>query len=89
MTDVRVVLTTASSTEEARRIANELVERRLAACVNVVTKLDSMFRWKDKVQESEEYLLMVKTTKDLFPKVRDAIKQMHSYEVPEIISLAV
>ena len=89
MTDVRVVLTTAGSTEEARRIANELVERRLAACVNVVTKLDSIFRWKDKVQESEEYLLLIKTTKGLFPKVRNAIKEMHSYEIPECISLAV
>jgi periplasmic divalent cation tolerance protein len=89
MTDVRVVLTTASSTEEARRIANELVERRLAACVNIVTKLDSIFRWKDKLQESEEYLLLIKTNKGLFPKVRDAIKEMHSYELPECISLAV
>jgi periplasmic divalent cation tolerance protein len=89
MTDVRVVLTTAGSTEEARRIANELVERRLAACVNVVTKLDSIYLWKGKVQEAEEYLLVIKTTKDLFPRVRDAIKEMHSYEVPEVISLAV
>jgi periplasmic divalent cation tolerance protein len=89
MTDVRVVLTTAGSTEEARRIANELVERRLAACVNVVTKLDSIYLWKGKVQEAEEYLLVIKTTKDLFPTVRDAIKEMHSYEVPEVISLAV
>jgi len=89
MTDVRVVLTTAGSAEEARRIANVLVERRLAACVNVVTKLDSIFRWKDKVQESEEYLLLIKTTEGLFPKVRDAIKELHSYELPECISLAV
>jgi periplasmic divalent cation tolerance protein len=89
MTDVRVVLTTAGSTEEARRIAYELVERRLAACVNVVTKLDSIYLWKGKVQEAEEYLLVIKTTKDLFPRVRDAIKEMHSYEVPEVISLAV
>jgi len=89
MTDVRVVLTTASSTEEARRIANELVEKRLAACVNIVTKLDSIYLWKGKVQEAEEYLVVIKTTKDAFPRVRDAIKEMHSYELPECISLAV
>src|ERR1700751_6323729 len=89
MTDVRVVLTTGSPTGEPRRTANEVGERPLAACVNVVTKLDSIFRWKDKVQESEEYLLLIKTTKGLFPKVRDAIKEMHSYELPECISLAV
>jgi periplasmic divalent cation tolerance protein len=89
MTNIRIVLTTASSTEEARRIANALVERRLAACVNIITKIHSIFRWKDKIEESEEYLLVVKTTQAAYPAVRDAIKELHSYELPECVALAV
>jgi periplasmic divalent cation tolerance protein len=89
MTDKRIVLTTASSQEEAHRIANALVERRLAACVNIVTKIDSIYRWKDKIEESEEFLLLIKTTAGAFSRVRDAIKELHSYELPECVALPI
>ena len=89
MTDKRIVLTTAGSEEEARRIANQLVERRLAACVNIVPRIESIYRWKDKVQEAEELLLVIKTTEAAFARVRDAIAELHSYDVPECIALAI
>jgi periplasmic divalent cation tolerance protein len=87
MTDKRLVLTTAGSVDEARRIAEGLVDRKLAACVNIVPKVVSIYRWKGKVEEAEEWLLWIKTTEAAYPRVRDAIKEMHSYEVPECMSL--
>jgi periplasmic divalent cation tolerance protein len=89
MTDKIVVLTTAGSHEEARRIAETLVEKRCAACVNVIKGVESIYRWKGKTEESEEWVLLIKTTKDAFDQVRDAIKAMHSYELPECLSIAV
>jgi periplasmic divalent cation tolerance protein len=89
MTDKRLVLTTAASMDEARRIAGALVERKLAACVNIVSRVQSIYRWKGKTEESEEWLLMIKTTAPLFERVRDAIKEMHCYELPECLSLPV
>ena len=85
MTNKRLVLTTASSQEEARRIANALVERRLAACVNIIPQIDSIYRWKEKVEEAQEYLLLIKTTASAVEGLRDAIQELHSYEVPECI----
>jgi periplasmic divalent cation tolerance protein len=85
MTNKRLVLTTTSSQEEARRIANALVERRLAACVNIVSKIDSIYRWKGKVEEAQEFLLLIKTTESAVENLRDAIQELHSYEVPECI----
>jgi periplasmic divalent cation tolerance protein len=89
MTNKRLVLTTTSSQEEARRIANALVERRLAACVNIVSKIDSIYRWKGKVEEAQEFLLLIKTTESAVEKLRDAIQELHSYEVPESIVLPI
>lgn len=89
MTDKRLVLTTASSVDEARRIAGALVERKLAACVSIVPKIVSIYRWKGKVEESEEWLLWIKTTAQAFPPVRDTIKELHSYELPECMCLTI
>jgi periplasmic divalent cation tolerance protein len=89
MTDKRIVLTTAGSEVEARRIAQQLVERGLAACVNIVPQITSVYRWKNKVEESIEWLLVVKTTAEAFAGVRDAITELHSYELPECVCLAV
>jgi periplasmic divalent cation tolerance protein len=89
MTDKRVVLTTASSIDEARKIARALVERRLAACVNMVPRISSIYRWEGKVEEAQECLLIIKTTAAAFPKLRDTIRETHSYEVPECIALPV
>ncbi len=89
MTDKRIVLTTASSEEEARKIAHALVERHVAACVNVVPQITSIYRWQGKVEESREWLLIVKTTAAAFDEVRQAIADLHSYELPECICLAI
>jgi len=89
MTDKRLVLTTAGSRDEARRIAEALVDGKFAACVNVVPGILSIYRWKEKREEASEWLLLIKTTAAAFERVRDAIKQMHSYEVPECLCLAI
>lgn len=89
MTDKRIVLTTASSEQEARKIARHLVENRLAACVNVIPHVESIYRWQGKVDASREWLLLVKTSQERFPGVRDAIGELHSYEVPECIAVSV
>jgi periplasmic divalent cation tolerance protein len=89
MTDKRIVLSTASSEEEARKIARHLVERRLAACVNIVPQVQSIYRWKEKVEEANEWLLLIKTTEATFGQVRHAIADLHSYDVPECICLTI
>jgi periplasmic divalent cation tolerance protein len=89
MTDKRIVLTTTSSEEEARRIARHLVDRRLAACVNIVPQVASIYRWQGKVEEAQEWLLVVKTTAVAFERVREAIAELHSYELPECICLTI
>jgi periplasmic divalent cation tolerance protein len=89
MTDKRLVLTTASSPSEARTIAQTLVERKLAACVNIIPGIASIYRWEGKVEKAEEHLLLIKTTADAFERVRAAIQELHSYQVPECIALAI
>ena len=84
-----VVMTTAGSEEQAANLAQELVERRLAACVNIVTQVCSIYRWKGKVWQDEEKLLIVKTAAHLFPAVRDAIRELHTYELPEVIMVPI
>src|SRR5437870_4818055 len=87
MSDHRLVLTTAGSHEEARQIAHALVEKKLAACVNIVPQIESIYRWKENVEQAQEWLLLIKTTATAFPAVRDAIKGLHSYELPECICI--
>lgn len=89
MTDKILVLTTASSKEEAHKIARALVERVLAACVNIVPQVGSIYRWEGEVEEAEEWLLIVKTTSGAFERVREAIQELHSYDVPECIYVAI
>jgi periplasmic divalent cation tolerance protein len=89
MTDKKLVWTTAGSAEEARKIAHALVDGRLAACVNIVPQIQSVYRWKEKVEEAEEWLLLIKTTDEAFGRVRDRIKQIHSYELPEAIAFEI
>lgn len=89
MTEKILVLTTASSQDEARKIGRALVERLLAACVSIVPQVGSIYRWEGEVEEAEEWLLIVKTTRGAFERVRDAIKELHSYDVPECISVAI
>jgi periplasmic divalent cation tolerance protein len=89
MTDKRIVLTTAGSEEEAREIAEYLVEKRLAACVNIVPRVTSIYRWQGKVEEANEWLLIVKTTEKAFAGVREAINELHSYELPECVCVKI
>jgi periplasmic divalent cation tolerance protein len=84
-----LVLCTASSEVEAKSIAHDLVERKLAACVNIVGPMQSVYRWKGAVDEAQEYLLLIKTGAEHFESVRDAIVSLHSYEVPEVIQLSI
>jgi periplasmic divalent cation tolerance protein len=88
MTDKVLVLTTAGSEEEARKIANGLVERRLAACVNIVPRIQSVYRWEGKVETAEEFLLIIKSTKGRNADVQAAIRELHSYELPECIVIS-
>ncbi|MGB7130820.1 MAG: divalent-cation tolerance protein CutA [Candidatus Sulfotelmatobacter sp.] len=89
MTDKRIVLTTTGSEAEGRIIARHLVEQRLAACVNIVPQAVSIYRWKDKVEEAGEWLLIIKTNEAAFNRVREAIAKLHSYELPECICLKI
>src|SRR5690242_959888 len=89
MTGERVVLSTAGSQEEARRIARALVERSLAACVNVSGPIESTYRWQGAVETTTEYLLLIKTTGQAVAAVGDTIRQLHSYELPEVVVLAI
>ena len=89
MTDKRIVLSMAGSEQEAHKIAHSLVKRRLAACVNIVPQVQSIYRWKGEIESAQEWLLLIKTRADKFPAVRDAIRELHSYEVPECIVLEI
>jgi periplasmic divalent cation tolerance protein len=84
-----VVFITTANYEEARKVADALVAQRKAACVNIVPRVNSAFRWKGKIEDAEESLLVVKTRARLFPEVVSAVKEIHSYEVPEIIALPI
>jgi periplasmic divalent cation tolerance protein len=89
MTDKRIVFTTCGSQEEAEKIARNLVENRLAACVNIIPQVRSIYRWEGKVESAEEWLLVVKTTADKFVQVREAIRSLHSYELPECVAIPI
>jgi periplasmic divalent cation tolerance protein len=84
-----VVVTSVGTEQQAVEISEELVARRLAACVNILPCLRSIYRWKGKVCEDTEYLLMIKTRRSLFAVVSEAIRELHSYELPEILEFTV
>ena len=89
MTEVRIVLTTAESVDEGRKLARLLVECRLAACVNIVPQIESVYRWQGAVEVAGECLLVIKTTAGCFPELKKTILENHSYEVPECMCLPV
>jgi periplasmic divalent cation tolerance protein len=88
MTDKLIVLTTAGDKKEAEDIAWALLERKLAACVNIIT-LESVYRWKGEIEKNPEYQLVIKTTAAAYERVRDAIKELNSYQIPECIQLPI
>ncbi len=89
MTDKKLVLTTCGSQKEALKIAHALVERHLAACVNIVPQVASVYRWQGKVETAEESLLVIKTTAAAFERLREALGELHSYQVPECIEVGI
>ena len=89
MTGKIVVLSTCGSEEEAARIARQLVDGHIAACVNVLPKVRSFYRWEDKVQDSQECMLLIKTSRDRFAALRTVLEAAHSYELPEVIALPI
>jgi periplasmic divalent cation tolerance protein len=84
-----IVLITVGSFEEAEKIAQALVERMLAACVNIVPFITSVYRWQGEVQRDSEALLIVKSRRDVFEHLTRCVKELHSYETPEIIALPI
>lgn len=89
MSDPIIVLVTCGSEEEALKIANALVEGHLAACVNLVAPIRSIYRWEGRIWDEKEWLLIIKTQKDRFEELKKKVKSFHSYSVPEIVSLRI
>ncbi len=89
MNDFVQVVTTAEGQEDARRIADLLVEKRLAACVQIVGPVTSVYRWQGKVESAQEWQCLIKTRQDLLDDVSEAIREIHPYEVPEIIAVPI
>ncbi len=84
-----VILITASSAEEGEKIADFLIGRHLAACVNIIPSIKSFFFWEGKIERESEVLLVVKSRRSLLDNIIEDVKQLHSYEVPEIIALPI
>jgi periplasmic divalent cation tolerance protein len=89
VTDKILILVTASNRRESRKIARQLVESRLAACVNITSPVQSIYRWEGKLADEKEFLLLIKSTRELFPEIRKSILKTHSYTTPEIICLPI
>lgn len=89
MTDKVVIMVTARSRRECRKIARKLIDEKLAACVNITQPVQSVYRWEGKVTQDKEFLMFIKTTRELFPEVRTEISLIHSYHTPEIICLPI
>jgi periplasmic divalent cation tolerance protein len=89
MTDAVIIFCTCGTHDDALTIADSLVETQLAACVNVLPSVQSIYRWQGKVETAQEVLLVIKTTQERYPAVRDRIAQLHSYDTPEIIAMPI
>ena len=89
MTNKIVVLSTCETEADARRIAAHLVERRLAACVNIVGGATSVYRWKGGIETASEFILFIKTKRDLVAKIQEEFVTIHPYQVPELIALPI
>ena len=89
-TDGRIVFVTVHSLTEGRKIAKSVVKKRLAACVNILlSPVNSIYRWKDKIEVAHEYFLLIKTTVNGYPALQKEIARIHSYDVPEIVALPI
>lgn len=84
-----IILVTASGKKEAKYIAQQLIKNKLAACVNIIDKVNSSFRWQGKIDQASEVLLIIKSKKEKLAKIIKTVKAAHSYDVPEIIALPI
>jgi len=84
-----IAITTTPSKNEAEKIAKTLLEERLIACANIIGPVQSLFWWQGKIDEAQEHLILMKTRKDLFSKLSEKVKALHSYQVPEIIAMPI
>jgi periplasmic divalent cation tolerance protein len=89
MTDKIVVLTTCDSEMLAEQLARHLVELRLAACVNILPRARSIYRWQEKIEDAGEWVLLIKSRRDLFAALRAEIQRLHTYEIPEVIAIPI
>lgn len=89
MTEFVVVFVTVGSSKEGERLARALVEEQLAACVNRIKGIQSIYRWQEQVEQSEEELLVIKSRRDLFDRLKKRVQELHSYSVPEVIALPI
>jgi periplasmic divalent cation tolerance protein len=89
VTDNVVIMVTSRSRRECRKIARRLIDEKLAACVNITQGVQSVYRWEGKVTQGKEFLMFIKTTRDLFPQIETEISLIHSYHTPEIICLPI
>jgi periplasmic divalent cation tolerance protein len=89
MTDKIVVLTACDSEMLAEQLARHLVEHRLAACVNILPKARSVYRWQEKIEDAGEWVLLIKSRRDLFAALRSEIQKLHTYKVPEVIAIPI
>src|SRR5437764_174578 len=89
MTDKIVVLNTCANEGDAERLARMLIDLRLAACVTVVPRSRSFYRWKGEVEAADECLLLIKSSRPLFERLRAELEKAHSYEIPEVLALPV
>jgi periplasmic divalent cation tolerance protein len=84
-----LVLMTASSKDEAKKIVRSLLEKKLIACANIIDSVSSVFWWQDRIEEEKEVLVIMKSHKELFNKVSKKVKELHSYDTPEILALPI
>jgi periplasmic divalent cation tolerance protein len=89
MTDALMVFCTCSNREEALKLAHSIVSEGVAACVNVVPAIESVYRWQGEIETAQEVLLLIKTTREQFVALRDLIVRLHSYDTPEVIGIPV
>jgi periplasmic divalent cation tolerance protein len=89
MTDFQIILSTCADLEQAERIAHRLLELHLAACVNILPAVQSIYRWQGGIESAAEVLMLIKTRASLTPEVQSTIASLHSYEVPEFLVLPV
>ncbi len=84
----RIVLSTAGSRDEAEKLARTVIERRLAGCVNLIPNLTSIYRWQGAIETAHEVLMLIKTSEERLPELESALREMHSYDVPEFVVIA-